>query len=144
MQSAQTQVRIAEEAADAKEVQGLSKILVMLLKRNPHITPFHIQTLVHKREVEGLRGDPALKAHLGSVLAAARERNDLSEGAQKLLQVAPLPHAGALGNLSGVQHCCADAAVYTMSLVESAVCCWGLTFVLRSSACRIRPLLPLS
>ena len=94
-QSAQTQVRIAEEAADAKEVQGLSKILVMLLKRNPHITPFHIQTLVHKREVEGLRGDPALKAHLGSVLAAARERDDLSEGAQKLLQVGLQSHADA-------------------------------------------------
>ena len=144
MQSAQTQVRIAEEAADAKEVQGLSKILVMLLKRNPHITPFHIQTLVHKREVEGLRGDPALKAHLGSVLAAARERDDLSEGAQKLLQVEPLPHAGALGSLSGVQHCCTDATVCMMSLEESAVCCQGVTSVTGPIACRMGPLQPLS
>ena len=111
MQSAQTQVRIAEEAADAKEVQGLSKILVMLLKRNPHISPFHIQTLVHKREVEGLRGDPALKAHLATVLAAARERDDLSEGAQKLLQVELLPHAGALGICQG----CNTAALMQQS-----------------------------
>ena len=102
VQAAQTQIRIAEEAADAKEVQGLSKILVMLMKRNPHITPFHIQTLVHKREVEDLRGDPALEGHLHSVLAAARERDDLSEGAQRLLQGGLPPHSVAFGIWSEV------------------------------------------
>ena len=128
VQSVQAQVRIVKEAAVATELQGLSRILVMLLKSNPDITPFHIQTLVHKREVESLRGDPALEAHLASVLAAARERDDLSEGAQQLLQVELPPHAAALGSLSEVHQGGDEVVLLTTAPGECATCCRGSHF----------------
>ena len=75
-----------QEAADAKEVKGLSRILVKLLTGHPDVTPFHIQTMMHRGDLDKLRDDEALKEQLADILARTRERPDLGAAAQKLLQ----------------------------------------------------------
>lgn len=86
-QTVQAQVKVAEEVAGAEQAKGLAKILVTLMKSNPSITPFHLQTLMNKRDVEKLRDDAPFIEHLEMILAEARVRPDLEAGAQALLKV---------------------------------------------------------
>lgn len=81
---------IEQEVANAKEVRGLSRILVKLLTSHKDVSPFHIQTMMHWGDLNKLRDDEMLKARLEEILANARDRPDLGAAAQKLLQVRQL------------------------------------------------------
>ena len=96
MQTVQAQVKLAEEVAGTEQAKGLAKILVTLMKTNPEITPFHLRTLMNKRDVEKLRDDAPFAKHLETILAEARLRPDLESGAQALLKV------GSAASVSGL------------------------------------------
>ena len=87
MQAVRMQVTIEQEVANAKEMKGLSRILVKLLTSHKDVSPFHIQTIMHRSDLDKLRDDEGLKECLTEVIAEARERPDLGAAAQKLLQV---------------------------------------------------------
>lgn len=86
-QSVQRQIAVQEEIADARQVKGVAKILVQLMKRHPDITPFHLHQLLHQRDIDRLRNDPALDEPLAAILEETRARPDLNEGARLLLKV---------------------------------------------------------
>ena len=69
------------------EVKGLSRILVKLLTSHKDVSPFHIQTIMHRGDLNKLKDDEMLKERLTEILTEARERPDLGAAAQKLLQV---------------------------------------------------------
>ena len=86
-QAVRMQVTIEQEVANAKEMKSLSRILVKLLTSHKDASPFHIQTIMHRSDLDKLRDDEVLKERLAEILAEARERLDLGAAAQKLLQV---------------------------------------------------------
>ena len=81
------QVTIEQEVANAKEMKGLSRILVKLLTSHKDASPFHIQTIMHRSDLDKLRDDEVLKERSAEIIAEARERPDLGGADQKLLQV---------------------------------------------------------
>ena len=96
VQTVQAQVKVAEEVAGAQQAKGLAKILVTLMKTNPNITPFHLQTLMNQRDAEKLRDDAPFARELETILAEARMRPDLESGAQALLKVGSATSASGL------------------------------------------------
>ena len=90
LQAVRMQVTIEQEVANAKEVKGLSRILVKILTSHKKASPFHLQTVMHWGDLNKLRDDEVLKGQLRVILANARDRPDLGAAAQKLLQVCQL------------------------------------------------------